>query len=273
MPAVHKPNQTDFYRSQLQQLPAWDDYLRQESRLPGPRANLELLEVVIEVGDGDRFAHLLALEAGWPEGAPPNTPGEFLTVCAVAGLGKLVGSGERAWLAELRCRAADRRWRVREAVAIALQHWGDHDLPGLIAEMGSWSSGPWLEQRAVVATLAEPRLLRPAAASPPAEYPAEHPAAGVLPLFDAITQAIAAASPADRRTEDYQVLRQALGYAWSVLVAANLAVCRRAFERWLAEAEATGDKDLRWLARQNLQKNRLLVLDRAWAASWQARLE
>jgi hypothetical protein len=256
----------------LQQLAEWDAYLRAESRLPGPRANLELLEAVIAVGDRTRFAHLLALDAAFADGAPPNTPDEFLTVCGVAGLGKLLAAGERAWLLDLRRYAADRRWRVREAVAIALQHWGDEDMAGLVAEMRAWSGGPWLEQRAVVAALAEPRLLRPAASPGAVAGAVADPAAAVLPLFDAITQALAAAPAAARRDEGYQVLRQALGYGWSVLVAAHPAACRPRFEHWLGEAEAAGDKDLRWMARENLKKNRLVKLDANWAARWQARL-
>ena len=264
MSATRKPSPIDTYRTHLQQLSDWDDYLRRESRLPGPRANLELLEAVIQAGDSCRFAHLLALDSGFPGGAPPNTPDEFLTVCAVAGLGKLLAEGDRAWLSVLRRRAADGRWRVREAVAIALQHWGDHDMLALVDEMRSWSSGGWLEQRAAVAALAEPRLLRPAAYV--------DPTADVIPIFDAITECIVAAAPAARRDPDYQVLRQALAYAWSVLVAANPSTCRPAFERWLLQAESTDDKDLLWIVRQNLKKNRLQVLDAPWATSWATRL-
>ncbi len=264
MPTTRKPSPIDTYRTHLQQLADWDDYLRRESRLPGPRANLELLEAVIQAGDGCRFAHLLALDSTFPGGAPPNTPDEFLTVCAVAGLGKLVAAGDCAWLSVLRRRAADPRWRVREAVAIALQHWGDHDMRGLVNEMENWSTGAWLEQRAAVAALAEPRLLRPASVIDPVD--------AVIPIFDTITESIVAAGTAARRDADYQVLRQALGYAWSVLVAANPATCRPAFERWLLQAEATHDKDLLWITRQNLKKNRLLVLDAPWANSWATRL-
>ena len=111
MPAARKSSPVDVYRTHLQQLSGWDDYLRQESRLPGPHANLELIEAVIQAGDGSRFAHLLALDSSFPGGAPPNTPDEFLTVCAVAGLGKLVAEGDRPWLSVLRRRAADERWR------------------------------------------------------------------------------------------------------------------------------------------------------------------
>ncbi|MFN8466081.1 MAG: hypothetical protein U0X20_11040 [Caldilineaceae bacterium] len=265
MPATRKPNPIDTYRTHLQQLSDWDDYLRQESRLPGPRANLELLEAVIQAGDGCRFAHLLALDNAFLGGAPPNTPDEFLTVCAVAGLGKLVAEGDIAWLSVLRRRAADGRWRVREAVAIGLQHWGDHNMLALVDEMRSWSSGGWLEQRAAVAALAEPRLLRTAACG-------IEPTGDVIPIFDTITECIVAAAPAARRDPDYQILRQALGYAWSVLVAANPAICRPPFERWLLQAESTHDKDLLWITRQNLKKNRLQVLDAIWADSWATRL-
>lgn len=264
MPATSKPNVIDAYRTHLRKLPGWDDYLRQESRLPGPRANLELLEAVIAEGDRSRFAHLLAFDSTFPTGAPPNTPDEFLTVCAVAGLGKLVAAGDRSWLPEVRRFAADQRWRVREAVAIALQHWGDVDMPALVAEMRTWTGGSWLEQRAAVAALAEPRLLRPSAT--------EDPTATIVPIFDAITQSATAAGPAARRHSDFQVLRQALGYAWSVLVVANPTTCRPAFERWLLEAETSHDKDLLWIARQNLKKNRLNILDPAWTASWGTRL-
>src|SRR5829696_7207231 len=107
MPTTRKPSPIDAYRTQLRQLAGWDDYLRQESRLPGPRANLELLEAVIDTGDRARFEHLLALDNSFPNGAPPNTPDEFLTVCAVAGLGKLVAESDDSWLPELRRRAAD----------------------------------------------------------------------------------------------------------------------------------------------------------------------
>jgi hypothetical protein len=261
---TRKPSPIDAYRAHLHQLATWDDYLRQESRLPGPRANLELLEAVIDAGDRSRFEHLLALDTAFPHGAPPNTPDEFLTVCAVAGLGKLVAEGDPSWLPELRHRAADARWRVREAVAIALQHWGDADMPALVREMQAWSRGSWLEQRAVVAALAEPRLLRASTG--------ENPAAAVLPIFDSITGSVAAANKAARRDPDYQVLRQALGYAWSVLVAADPAASRLVFEHWLIQAEKSQDNDLLWVCRQNLKKNRLVTLDPAWTASWAGRL-
>ena len=59
---------------------------------------------------------------------------------------------------------------------MALQRWGDADMPGLLDEMAAWAAGnPW-EQRAAAAALCEPRLLK----NP------EH-AATVLRILDEIT--------------------------------------------------------------------------------------
>ena len=41
----------DRYRQILKTLEDWDDFLLQESNLPGPRANLELVQAVADEGD------------------------------------------------------------------------------------------------------------------------------------------------------------------------------------------------------------------------------
>ena len=70
----------DTYRETLSSLPDWDEYLLQESRLPGPRANLELAHVVAEAGDWALFQRYLDFDA---DKAPTNTPQEFLAFCGV----------------------------------------------------------------------------------------------------------------------------------------------------------------------------------------------
>ena len=50
-------------------------------------------------------------------------------------------------LQTLRTLASDPRWRIREAVAMALQRWGDADMAGLLAAMADWAAGNPLEQR------------------------------------------------------------------------------------------------------------------------------
>ena len=96
----------------------WSAYLLENSRLPGPRANLELMEAYVELGSEKDFIPLLDYT---PDLAPENTPEEFLAFCGTVGLGELIANGLREYLPELRKQASDPRWRIREAVARALQ--------------------------------------------------------------------------------------------------------------------------------------------------------
>lgn len=79
------------YREILRELDLWDAYLLEESKLPGPRANLELAFAVAQEGDESRFlryADLDELEA------PANSQLEFLAFCGVLGLGYLAARGQ-----------------------------------------------------------------------------------------------------------------------------------------------------------------------------------
>jgi hypothetical protein len=239
---------TDQYRQILRGTNDWDSFLIQESGLPGPRGNLELAQAVAEEGDQALFLRYLALDASQ---APQNTPGEFLAFCGVLGLGKLLAAGDLSVLETLQQKANDPRWRTREAVAMALQRWGDVDLPALIEEMRSWSQGSWLEKRAAAAALCEPRLL----------HQAEN-TQQVLSLLDRITASILALS--DRKNADFQVLRKGMGYCWSVAVAALPEAGKPLMEKWLA----CPDKDIRRIMIENLKKNRLERMDPEWVHRW-----
>ena len=138
---------------------------------------------------------------------------------------------------------------------MALQRIGDADMDNLLSHLEPWLSGNWLEQRAVAAALAEPKLLRD---------PAQIDRA--LSYLDRITASIAAAT--DRRAEDYKVLRQGLGYCWSVIVVARPTSGKRLMERWLK----SDDKDVQGVMRENLKKKRLQVMDATWVAKWQTRV-
>ena len=61
-----------------------DALLAAESRLPGPRGNIELALAYCEEADL-AHAHKLVAEHT-PEVAPVNTPGEFLAFCGVVAL-------------------------------------------------------------------------------------------------------------------------------------------------------------------------------------------
>jgi hypothetical protein len=154
---IHAMSKIEVYREKLRQLDDWESYLLSESRLPGPRANLELAHAVAEEGGEALFCAYLKYDE---ERAPTNSPEEFLAFCGVLGLGKLLVAGKQETFQHLRLKASDSRWRIREAVAFALQRLGKADMEALLYEMESWMEGNLLERRAVVAALCEPSLLK-----------------------------------------------------------------------------------------------------------------
>jgi hypothetical protein len=242
----------DAYRQTLQTINDWDSYLLAESRLPGPRANLELARAVAEEGDEALFRRYLALDASR---APTNTPGEFLPVCGVLGMGRLLAQGQREVLSTLRLCASDSRWRVREAVAMALQRYGETDMESLLHEMEVWSRGNPLEQRAAAAALCEPSLLGRA-----------DQVERVLLILDSITASIERVE--DRRSDEFKALRKGLGYCWSVAVASCPRAGKARMETWFTCL----DSDVRWIMKQNLRKKRLERMDADWVSKWQSQL-
>jgi hypothetical protein len=205
----------------------WDAYLSAHSGLPGPRANLELAGAFAEAAS----PALIHRAAGSDD--------EYLALCGAAGLGRLLADGEDV-AATLRGLAGDDRWRVREGVAMGLQRLGDADLGRMLDLAASWAADPSpLVRRAAVAGVCEPRLLRDAGA-----------AARALDLLDTVTATI---TP----DPDGRVLRKALGYCWSVAVAALPAEGFDRLGRWAA----SDDPDVRWVVRENLKKARLSRAD------------
>lgn len=229
----------------LEALPTarWAAYLTEHSGLPGPRANLELLDVVGDLAPAD----LLRAWVGDTD--------EYLATCGVAGLGRLVEGVDDADAARIRAAAEDDRWRVREGVAFALQRIGDREPALLRALLAAWSDGGPLVQRGAAAGVCEPRLL---------DDPATLAAA--LDVLDTATSTLALLPRARRRDPDARTLRQGLAYCWSVAVAADPTTGLPRFERWARDA----DPDVRWLVRQNLGKARMSRADADAAARLRA---
>jgi hypothetical protein len=218
----------DAYRAELRALKEWEPYLKKHSGLPGARANLELVEAVGEEADADRLWRLSA------------SSDEFLALCGTAGLGKVAlmePATVMTWLREL---ASDPRWRVREGVAIALQRIGRESMPHLLTSMQEWSGDRPYVQRAAAAGICEPALLKER----------EH-AVQALVILDRITSSLATSR--DRRNDAFRVLRQALGYCWSVAAAAAPENARPYFEKWMRSR----DKDVAWIMKSNLGKARM----------------
>jgi hypothetical protein len=241
------------YRTRLRSLENWEVFLLEESGLPGPRGNIELARVVAEEGDRQLFERFLSFDSAR---APTNSPLEFLAFCGVLGLGRLYAEEGRAEdLRRLRLLASDNRWRIREAVAMALQRTGAVCMDALVSEMEEWSRGSPLEARGAAAALCEPSLLGEARV-----------VARVLCILDRVTCSLTRDD--DRRSDDFRVLRKGLGYCWSVAVAACPTLGKPAMEKWFSSEH----RDVIWVMRQNLGKKRLARVDPDWVAVWLHRM-
>ncbi len=203
------------YRALLHGASDWEPLLLSNSTLPGPRANLELARVAADE----------ASDAPLREWAASDE--EYLALVGTMGLDDLDA---------LRVQANDGRWRVREGVAMPLQRLG---FDAVLPAMRTWSAGTLLERRAVVGGLCEPALLDVSRA------------VVVLGLLHEITSGLT--READRRSDEFKGLRKALGYGWSVAVAAAPDEGRRVMGRWL-DSE---DRDVAWIMRENLKKKRI----------------
>ena len=244
-------SKVDDYSETLKRLDDWDDYLRAESNLPGPRGNLELAHAAADLEDHERIQHFLTFT---PQLAPVNTPDEFLAFCGVEGLGRLIAEGQSDLWSTLRTYASDPRWRIREGVAMALQRVGQADMDALLEKLETWVKGNWLEMRAAAAGLAEPSLLGE-----------EKHTLRTLDILDQITSTV---ESAQERNEDFKTLCKGLGYCWSVVVAALPAQGKQFMERWLTST----DKDVRRIMKENLKKKRLERMDMDWVNLWKAKL-
>jgi hypothetical protein len=221
----------DLHRVALRDRADWLPYLAAHSGLPGPRGNLELVAACGEEADLARAEELIA------------TGDEFATVCGLVALGRLLGGGDHRHLDVLHRCASDERWRVREGVAMALQRAADDDPERsfLLAEQWSHDPDP-LVRRAAVAAVCEPRLLK-----------RDSYARRALRLLEHVTADLARFPTGERRDRPVRTLRQALGYGWSVAIAASPTDGLPLFTK----LEMSEDPDVAWIVRENLKKARL----------------
>ncbi len=228
-------------------------YLREQSRLPGPRANLELV---------NEMSYLLAaLSSEQPEKVQTllnylisddrkkivsNTPAEFVVLCGIVAYGACaaVHSVWRSEVYELLDQfACSPCWRVRQGVEIAFQRLLIATPQDTISYLTILATqGNYLQQRAAVAAIAEPALLF----SPELVHAA-------LSLQFVVLERVHASSALDRKREDFRVLRQTLGYAISVVAAVTP---ERGFAL-MRTCASWGDTDITWILRENLKKKRL----------------
>lgn len=227
------------------------DYLLKNSNLPGPRANLELLYAF------SKNAPIQVIEAclAYNHESLSNSPEEFVVMCGVVGYCVNCISSfteKKDKLDEvnecLKTFANHSSWRIRESVAIGLQEIAKQtDIYEILHFIEPWCKGTYYEQRAMVATICEPALLKNQTAN--------------LVVFDYL---LSVTLPFNTYTgplsDDQKSLRKALAYGWSVAIVACPDQGKHHFETLL---DIKG-KHIQWLIKENLKKNRLIKMDQEW---------
>ncbi len=227
-------------------------YLREQSRLPGTRANLELVNSLSDLlaavasEQPDQVWMLLNYLVQDEKTVVSNTPDEFVVLCGVVAFGACA-TVRQEWHTEvfeiLKHFASSSSWRVREGVAIALQRLlpvNPQKTIEFLLELAR--KGNCFQQRASIAAIAEPSLL---------QTPAMIDAA--LEIQRLVLERLHALPAAVRKREDVRALRQSLGYTLSVVAAA-------APEKGFAlmrDCAGWSDPDVNWILRENLKKKRL----------------
>jgi hypothetical protein len=255
------PSRTATYRETLRPLirkacersdyDALSAFLVANSNLPGPRGNLELAEAFADAAVQEcapipealwnLCSELLRYSA---DVAPANNAKEFLPFCAICGLGALAAASANRFTKVtnvLQQSAKDQRWRIREAVAWALQRMLASHPQRTLQTLEAWiASGDCLVLRAVAAAVAEPSLLHDA-----------ETAQRALEIHRKVLAQVIAAT--ERHTQEFRTLRQGLSYSLSVVVQASP---REGFE-YLQELVSSRDPDILQIVKANLAKKRL----------------
>jgi len=234
----------EIYKDILKSKKDWIPFLKENSNLPGPRGNLELIQAVAQTASIPMIETLLAEDNQNPV---ENTPGVFVVVCGIVALGTHYNPDKHEYMITLKQYANDPRWRVREGVAMALQEIGKGDMEVLLAEIQSWLDGSFFELRAVAAGCCEPVLLQQT-----------RTAMIVLDILDQITARMLPGPGSDR--DGYATLKKGLSYCWSVAVVHASDRGKQLMEKWLK----SDDKNIRNIMRENLKKNRLVRMDPKW---------
>ncbi|MFX0004865.1 MAG: hypothetical protein ACFE9J_15465 [Candidatus Hermodarchaeota archaeon] len=230
------------------------EYIINHSNLPGRRANLEMAfafgNVIIELPkrfDDFLWSLLNNLIRISDQDAPTNNPKEFLTFCGTIGLGSFIFRNDNLQdeiLAKLKILASDSRWRVREAVAMALWQMIKSNPDKILEELKVWINiQNWLEIRALAAGLAEPDLLRD-----------KNFAEKALDIYKQIFKTISKADHIERISESFKIMKRGFGYSLSVIVKE---IPEIGFN-YMEELAKVDDNDINWILKENLKKNRLL---------------
>jgi hypothetical protein len=228
-------------------------YLREQSRLPGPRANLELVNdlsyllAVLTKEQPDHVRDLLNyLISDDRAKVTSNTPAEFVVLCGIVAYGACAAVYPK-WRSEvfelLDQYACNPCWRVREGVTLAFQRLVTAVPQETISYLTIMAmQGNYFQQRAAIVSIAEPALLHNS-----------DMVRAAMAIQQVVLERLHAAPGTDRKREDFRVLRQALGYTLSVVTAASP---EKGFAL-MRNCATWRDADITWILRENLKKKRL----------------
>jgi hypothetical protein len=230
-----------------------ENTLISNSNLPGRRANLEMafaLSDCFEKTDASEIHWRMLLE--WtrisPNDAPVNHPREFLPFCAILSLGSLYNNADKKRkehiISIIRASASDRRWRIREAVAMAFQRVSEKNFIAIKEIFSEWiKKASLLEKRAILAALAHPPVL-------------DHKENVIFcfRIADEILQSLLKLNRIERKSEEFAILRKGLEFTISVYVACLHEEGFRFLKKWAQEDDA----DIKKILKSNLNKTRLI---------------
>ncbi|MGD8778842.1 MAG: hypothetical protein PVH88_07750 [Ignavibacteria bacterium] len=211
-----------------------ENFIIQNSNLPGPRGNLELAFAFAEIYED--FDVLLDWTKITEDQADVNNPKSFLAVCSAVCLGKIyIKKKDKKIITILKKLANDGRWRMREAVAFGFQIIGEYDFIKLKVIFSEWvKKSNNLEKRAILVSLAHPSFLN------------EDDAEFCFEITDIVLKEM-------DRENDFDVLRKGLEFTISVFAAANPKLGFSFIKKWIGK-----DKVIDKIIKQNLKKNRLV---------------
>lgn len=227
-------------------------YLRDQSRLPGPRPNLELandisnlLAVSVPRYPDNVRSLLNYFVNGDRKMVAGNTPSEFVMLCGIISYGSCTAVYP-SWLPEtlslLDHYACSPYGRIREGVELAFRSLLEADPQDIMTHLMELAlQGDYLQQRVAIATVSEPVVL----------YTPDILAVA-LRMQRVVLERLHRAS-ADSKNEAFRLLRRTLGYTLSVITAA-------APEEGFAlmkECAVWNDPNITWILRENLKKKRL----------------
>ena len=228
-------------------------YLRDNSHLPGPRANMELASDVgtILAASVPKYPEnvrklLDTFTNGDRKSIVSNTPDEFVMLCGIIGSG-MCAAVYTPWREEnfemLEHYACSGHWRVRESVALAYQYLLStmpFDTIGRLKKLAE--TGNHLQQRAAIAAIAEPPLLRQ-----------EQLVEVALEMQRTVLERLRLVPAHERKVEEVRVLRKTLGYTISVV---TVAMPEQGFAL-MRECVSWNDADVVWILKENMKKKRL----------------